>query len=111
MPSLFVMTSLSPVILIILPLCIALSASLVVKLGVLTAAVACSFSVFLATVRLNSFEASAPFAGWPVTLMAKLPSEASSAPVSVTCASVSVRREGVCVSVGESPTWEGSLAQ
>jgi len=24
---------------------------------------------------------------------------------------VSVRREGVCVSVGESPTWEGSLAQ
>ena len=38
------------------------------------------------TVSLSSFDASAPVAGWPVSLIAKFPSAASFALVSVRCA-------------------------
>ena len=43
----------------------------------------------MATVILNSFVASAPLVGCPVTLTVKSPSEASSVALSVTFASVS----------------------
>src|SRR5580704_12166540 len=48
-----------------------------------------SRSYFFATVILNSFMASAPLAGWPVTLIVKSPSAASAATLTATFVSLS----------------------